>query len=81
MERRGGGEILKREEEDAKPSARCEEKTMECAKHWQCGEVVQERKDKPWRSEELKKLEEDMPRFKESDLAKAAKTHKAKTGV
>ena len=41
----------------------------------------QDQKDKPWRNEELKKLEEDTPRLKESDFAKAAKTYKAKTGV
>ena len=75
---RGGKQILKNEEEDAKPLTRCEEKRKEWAKHWQCGTEVQDLKDKPWRSEELKKLEEDMPRFKESDLAKAAKNYKAK---
>ena len=32
-------------------------------------------------NEELKKLEEDLPRLQESDLAKAAKTYKAKTRV
>ena len=31
--------------------------------------------------EELKKLEEDLPRLQESDLVKAARTYKAKTGA
>ena len=77
---RGGGQSLKREEEDAKPLARCEEKRKEWAKIWQCGTEVQNQMNKPWRNEELKKLEEDMPRLREreSDLARAAKTCKAK---
>ena len=33
---RGGMQILKEEEEDAQPLARCEEKRKEWAKHWQC---------------------------------------------
>ena len=76
MQRRRGEQILNREEEDAKPLARCEKKRKEWAKHWQCGKEVQDQKNKPWRNVELKKLEEDMPKCKESDLAKAAKTHK-----
>ena len=51
------------------------------AKHWQCGKEVQNPENKPWRSEDLKKLEEDMPRPTESDLAKPTKTYKPKTGV
>ena len=50
-------QILKEEEGDAKPVARCEEKRKVCASE------VQDQKDKPWRNEEeLKTLEEDMPR-------------------
>ena len=75
------GQILKEEEEDAKPLARCEEKRKEWAKHWQCGKAVQDQKNRAWRSEELKKLEEDMPRLIESDLDKASRLRKAKTGV
>ena len=41
---RGGGLILKKDEEDARQWARCEE---EWANHWQCGEEVQDAKDKP----------------------------------
>ena len=55
---------LKREEEGAKPLARREEKRKTWAKHWPCGEEVQDYKDKPWRNEELKKSEDDMPRSK-----------------
>ena len=34
-----------------------------------------------WKNEELKKVEEGLPRLKESDLEKGAKLYKAKTGV
>ena len=37
---RGGAQILKDEEEDAKPLARCEERRKEWAKHWQCDTKV-----------------------------------------
>ena len=74
-----GVQILKEEEEDAKPLARCEEKKKEWAKRWQCDTKVQDLKDKPWRNDELKDLEEDMSRLKESGLEKAARTCKAKT--
>ena len=37
--------------------------------------------DKPWKNEELKKLEEALPRLKECDLKKASRLYKAKTGV
>ena len=73
-------QILK-EEEDAKPLARCEEKKKEWAKHWQCGKEVQNQDSKRWYNEELKKLEEDLPGQEESDLANAAKIFKTKTGV
>ena len=43
---RGGGQIPK-EEEDAKPLARCEEKRKDWAKHWRCGKEVQDQKSKP----------------------------------
>ena len=69
------------EEEDAKPLAVCEEKRKELARHRQYGKEVQDSENKPWRSEELKMLKKEMPRLKESYLAKVAKTHKAKTGV
>ena len=66
---RGGVQMLKDEEEDGQPSARCEEKKKEWAKHWQCDTKVQDLNDHPWRHEELKSLE------------KAAKSDKAETGV
>ena len=37
--------------------------------------------DKPWKNEELKKLEEALPSLKECDLEKASRLYKAKTGV
>ena len=50
------------------------------AKHWQCDESVQNVEDKPWKNEELKKVEA-LPRLKECELAKASRLFKAKTGV
>ena len=38
---REGTQILKEEEEDAKPLARCSEKRKEWVEHWQCDEEVQ----------------------------------------
>ena len=53
--------------------ARCEEKTMEWAKHWQCDTEVQDLKeDMLWMNERLQSL-------KEGDLEKAATTYKAAT--
>ena len=49
-------QILKEEEEDAKPLGSCEEKRKEWAKHWQCDTNVQDLKDRPCRNEELKHL-------------------------
>ena len=43
---------------------RCEAKRKEWAKHWQCGERVQNMEDKPQKHEELKKLEEALPRLR-----------------
>ena len=74
-------QILKEEEEDAKPLARYEEKRKEWTKHSQSCTEVQDQENKAWRNEELKKLEEDLPRLKESDLAEAAKIYKTNTGV
>ena len=68
-------------ERDVRYLARCEEKRREWAKHWQCNTEVQGQKEQPWRSEELRSLEEGMPRFKESDSEKAARSYKATTGV
>ena len=63
-------QILKKEEE-ARLLDRCEAKRKEWAKHSQCDESVQNVEDKPWANEELKKLEEALPRLKECDLEKS----------
>ena len=77
---RGGLQILKKEEEgeNVRLLDRCEAKRKEWAKHWQCDESVQNVEDKPWKNEELKKLEEASPRLKECDLEKASGLYKAK---
>ena len=51
------------------------------AQHWQHNTDVQDLKDKPWRNEELKSLDEGMTRLKEGDLEKVARNYKASTGV
>ena len=81
---RCGGEgvkILEKEEEDAKLLARCQAKRKEWSDHWQCNEEIQKMQNKPWRNEELKEGEEALPRLKESDLEKASRLYRAKTGV
>ena len=78
---RGRVQILKREEEHARLLDRCEAKRKEWTEHWQCDESVQNVEDKSWKNEELKKLEEALPRLKEGDLEKASGLYKAKTGV
>ena len=55
---RGGAQILKKEEEDARLLDRCEAKRKEWAKHWQCDEEIQNMQNKPWRNEELKECAE-----------------------
>ena len=44
---RGGAQILKKEEEDAKLLDCCEAKRKEWAKHWQCDESAQNMEDMP----------------------------------
>ena len=66
---RGRVQILEEENEDVRSLARCEEKKTEWAEHWQHNTDVQDLKDKPWRNEELKCLEEGMPRLKEGEKA------------
>ena len=46
---RGGTQILKKEEVDARLLDRFEAKREEWAKHWQCDESVQKVKDKRWK--------------------------------
>ena len=78
---RGGAQILEKEEEDARLIKRCEAKREEWEEHWQCGEEVQNLKDKPWKNEELKKQEEALPRLKEFVLERASRLFKVKTRV
>ena len=57
---RGGAQILKKEEEDARLLDRCEAKREEeWAMHWQCDDSVQQVEDKPWKNEELKDVAND----------------------
>ena len=78
---RGGAQILKKEEENARLLDRCEAKRKEWAKHWQCDESVQNMEDKHWKNEQLKKLEEALPRLKECELENVSRLYKAKTRV
>ena len=76
-----GAQILEKEEEDVRLSDQCEAKRKEWAKHWQCDESVQNMVDKPWKHEELKKVEETPPRLEECELEKASMLYNAKTGI
>ena len=60
---RGGAQILKKEEEDARLIDRCEAKRKEWAKHWKCNESSQNLEDKQWKNEEVKKSDEALPRW------------------
>ena len=64
---RGGVQILKKEEEVARLMDRCKAKREEWATHWQRDESVQQAEDELWKNEELKKLEDALPRLKECD--------------
>ena len=72
---------MKKEEKDARLLDHCEAKRKEWAKHCQCEESVQNLEDKHWKNEELKKLEEDLPRLTECELGKASRMYIAKRGV
>ena len=76
---RGGAQILKKEEGDARLLDRCEAKRTEWAKHWQCDEDEQNVHDKQWKNN-LKKSEEALPRIKECGLEKVSKLYNAKQG-
>ena len=78
---RGETQIRKTEAEDARLLDRCAAKRKELAKHWQCDESVHKVEDKPWSNEELRRLEEALPRLKESHLEDVSRLHKAKTGL
>ena len=58
---RGGVQILKKKEEEARLLDRCEAKRKEWAKHWQCDEEIQNMQNKPPRNDELKECEEALP--------------------
>ena len=49
----------------------------EWATHWHCDKSVQNVEDKPWKNDELKKLEEASPRLK-CDLERVSRLCKAK---
>ena len=66
---------------DAKPMKRYEEKSKERPKHWQCDMDVQDLEDMRWRKEDLRSLEEGLPRLKEGNLERAARSYKATSGV
>ena len=78
---KGQTQMLKKEEEDARLWDCCEAKREAWAKHWQCDESVQNVEDKPRENEELKRLEEALPRLKGCDLEQVSRLYKAKTGV
>ena len=50
-------------------------------KEWQCDEEVQKVEEKLWKIEELRRLEEALPRLKECHLEKVSRLYNAKTGV
>ena len=60
----GGVQILEKDQDDARLLDRCEVERKEVSKHWQCDEEVQSMQDKPWRTEELRKCEEALPRLR-----------------
>ena len=60
---------------------RCEAKGREWAKHWQCVEEVQKVEEKLWMNEELRKLEEALPRLKECHFGRGVQIVQAKTGM
>ena len=62
---------------DARLLDRCEAEVKEWAKHWQCNESVQSVEDKPWENEELRKLEEALPRLKGVGTEKVLRLYKA----
>ena len=59
----------------------CEEmQTKECARHWQCDSEVEAAEDKPWRNEELRSLEVELPHI-ECREPKERRGYKATTSV
>ena len=76
---RGGAQILKNEEEDARLVDRCEAKRTEWAKHWQCDEEVQHVEETLWKNEELRNWRKHCQGLKRCDLEKVSRLFQAKT--
>ena len=74
-------QVVKEVETDAESMKRCEEKRKDWAGHWQCDAEVSDMEDKPWRNEEIKSLEEGLPRLTRENLESAAWSYEAATGV
>ena len=64
---------------DASLLDRCEAKRKDWAKHWQCDEEVQNVEEKLLKNEELRSVEDALPRLKECHL-EVSRFCKAKTG-
>ena len=77
---RKGAQIVVNEE-DVRLLDRCEAKRKQWAKHWQCDKEVQNVEEKPWKNEELRRLEEELPWLKEYHLEDASRLYQAKTKV
>ena len=61
------------EEEDARLLDRCEAKRKGWAKHWQCDGEVQNVDEKPWKNQELRSVEEALPKLKECHLEEVSR--------
>ena len=76
--RRGGAQILKKEEEeDARLLDRCEAKWKEWAKHWQYDELG----GKALEKRRIEDIVEALPRPQECGMEHVSRLYKAKTGV
>ena len=73
---RGGAQILVIE--DARLLDRCEARRKEWAKHWQCDEEVQNVEGKLWKNEELRSVDEALPRLKECHLEEVWRLYKSR---
>ena len=78
---RGGLQAPEELEEDVKPMRRCEERRREWPRHRQCDSEVQCAEDKPWRNQELRSLEEELPQLSEENLERAATSYRATMAV
>ena len=73
---RGVVPVLQEDARDVRLWDRCEEKRKEWAKHWQCNTELQDLKDKTWRNEHLRSLEDGLQKTK-NILEKATRSYKA----